>query len=56
MFCFEALIFSDMLGSGFYFGDVFGSVFHFADVLGSASDVSKSMVCNLVILIDCNLF
>ncbi len=53
---FEALIVSDMLGSGFYFGDVFGTVFYFGDVLGSASDVNKPTVCNLVMLMKCNLF
>jgi hypothetical protein len=53
---FEALIVSDVLGSGLYFGDVFGSVFYFDDILGSASDVNKSTVCNLVMLMKRNLF
>ncbi len=53
---FEALIVSDMLGSGFVFGDVFGSVFHIGDMLGSASDVNKPTVCNLVMLMKRNLF
>ena len=52
---FEALIVSDVLGSRFCFGDVFGSVFYHGDVLGSASDVNKPMVCNLVMLMKCNL-
>jgi hypothetical protein len=53
---FEALIVSDMLGSGFYFGDVFGSVFHFGGMLGRASDVNKPTVCNLVMLMKRNQF
>ncbi len=52
---FEALIVSDVLGSGF-FCYVFGRVFHFGDVLGSGSDVNKPTVCNLVMLMKCNLF
>ncbi len=51
----EALIVSDVLGSEFYFGGVFGSVFNFGDVLGSASDANKPTVCNLVMLMKCNL-
>ncbi len=52
----KALIVNDVLGRGFYFGDVFGSVFYLGDVLGSASDVNKPTVCNLVMLMKCNLF
>ena len=52
----KLFIVSDMLGSVFYFGDVFGSVFDVGHVLGSASDVNKPTVCNLVMLMKCNLF
>ncbi len=53
---FEAIIVSDVLGSGFYFGDVFGSMFYFGNMLGSASDVNKPTVCDLVMLMKCNIF
>jgi hypothetical protein len=56
-----------VFGSVFHFGDVFESVFDTGDVLGNSifthdvfesglCDVNKQLVCNLVILIDCNYF
>ncbi len=52
----EVLIVSDVLGSVFNFGDVFWSVFDFGGMFESASDVNKPILCNLVMLIKCNLF
>ncbi len=52
---FEALIVSNVQGSGFHFGDMIGSMIYFGDGLGSASDVNKPTVCNLVMLMKCNL-
>jgi hypothetical protein len=57
-----------MFGSMFCFGDVFESVFDTGDVFGNSifthdvfelslqSDINKHLVCNLVMLMNCNYF
>ncbi len=57
-----------MFGSVFYFGDVFETVFNTSDELGNSiftrvvfesqlqSDINKQLVCNLVMLMNCNYF
>jgi hypothetical protein len=57
-----------MFGSVFYFGDVFERVFDTGDLFGNSiftsdvfesrlqSDVDKQLVCNLVMLMNCNYF
>jgi hypothetical protein len=52
----------------FYFGDVFESVFNTVDMLVNSifthdafesqlqSDVNKQLICNLVMLMNCNYF
>ena len=57
-----------MFGCVFYFGNVFESVFDTGDVFGNSiftcyvfelrlqSDVDKQLVCNLVMLMNCNYF
>ncbi len=57
-----------MFGCVFYFGNVFESVFDTGDVFGNSiftcyvfesclqSDVNKQLVCNLMMLMNCNYF
>ena len=57
-----------MFGSVFYFGDVFESVFDNGDMFGNSilthdvfesrlqSDVSKHLVCNWAMSMNCNYF
>ncbi len=57
-----------MFGSVFYFGDMFESVFDTGDVFGNSiftcdvfesrlqSDNNKHLVCNVVMVMNCNYF